>query len=111
MISITAKGSTEISKEILPIELNSHFYHIDTSIKEMGIVIPLSKVLLIYKLIFTIAFISVVILTPKYMNPSFAFINSDLIIGDSLSLDLNKALMVSYNLFNNLKTVWIYQFV
>lgn len=39
------------------------------------------------------------------MNPSFAFINSDLIIGDSLSLDLNKALMVSYNLFNNLKTV------
>lgn len=103
MISITAKGSTEISKEILPIELNSHFYHIDTSIKEMGI--PLSKVLLIYKLTFTIAFISVVILTPKYMNPSFAFINSDLIIGDSLSLDLNKALMVSYNLFNNLKTV------
>lgn len=109
MISITAKGSTEISKEILPIELNSHFYHIDTSIKEMGI--PLSKVLLIYKLTFTIAFISVVILTAKYMNPSFAFINSDLIIGDSLSLDLNKALMVSYNLFNNLKTVWIYQFV
>lgn len=25
------------------------------------------------------------------MNPSFAFINSDLIIGDSLSLDLNKS--------------------
>lgn len=39
-----ARGSTEISKEILPIELNSHFYHIDTSIKEMGIVIYLSKV-------------------------------------------------------------------